>query len=157
MEECVKDGNIDKRNCLYIRLSCKSESLLNLSQLSALNHIFVDFLSLKLNIRYSQVLNMYSGIDKVYRLFFMFYIPDPLQVKDLQNDHIVRFLGACIDPPNMCIVTEYCQKGSLQDVLENEQIKLDWMFRYSLMQDILRVSASANQNADSLERSRLLR
>lgn len=63
-----------------------------------------------------------------------------IQVKDLQNDHVVRFLGACIDPPNMCIVTEYCQKGSLQDVLENEQIKLDWMFRYSLMQDILRVS-----------------
>ncbi|XP_052695457.1 atrial natriuretic peptide receptor 1-like isoform X3 [Crassostrea angulata] len=60
------------------------------------------------------------------------------RVKDLQNDHVVRFLGACIDPPNMCIVTEYCQKGSLQDVLENEQIKLDWMFRYSLMQDILR-------------------
>ncbi|XP_063438134.1 atrial natriuretic peptide receptor 1-like isoform X2 [Mytilus trossulus] len=60
------------------------------------------------------------------------------KIKDLQNDHIVRFLGACIDPPNMCIITEYCQKGSLQDVLENEQIKLDWMFRYSLMQDILR-------------------
>ncbi|KAK3096096.1 hypothetical protein FSP39_023182 [Pinctada imbricata] len=60
------------------------------------------------------------------------------RVKDLQNDHICRFLGACIDPPNMCILTEYCQKGSLQDVLENEQIKLDWMFRYSLMQDILR-------------------
>lgn len=69
------------------------------------------------------------------------------QVKDLQNDHVVRFLGACIDPPNMCIVTEYCQKGSLQDVLENEQIKLDWMFRYSLMQDILRVSEQANQNS----------
>lgn len=68
------------------------------------------------------------------------------QVKDLQNDHVVRFLGACIDPPNMCIVTEYCQKGSLQDVLENEQIKLDWMFRYSLMQDILRVSEQANKN-----------
>ncbi|XP_069101885.1 atrial natriuretic peptide receptor 1-like isoform X3 [Argopecten irradians] len=60
------------------------------------------------------------------------------RIKDLQNDHTVRFLGACIDPPNMCILTEYCQKGSLQDVLENEQIKLDWMFRYSLMQDILR-------------------
>ena len=27
-----------------------------------------------------------------------------------------------------------------QDVLENEQIKLDWMFRYSIMQDIVRVS-----------------
>lgn len=68
---------------------------------------------------------------------------------------MVRFLGACIDPPNMCIVTEYCQKGSLQDVLENEQIKLDWMFRYSLMQDILRVSEQANQNT-SVYRALLL-
>ncbi|XP_071083341.1 atrial natriuretic peptide receptor 1-like isoform X2 [Haliotis cracherodii] len=60
------------------------------------------------------------------------------RIKDLQNDHTVRFIGACIDPPNKCILTEYCPKGSLQDVLENEQIKLDWMFRYSIMQDIVR-------------------
>lgn len=36
------------------------------------------------------------------------------QMKDLQNDHIVRFIGACIDYPNQCILTEYCPKGSLQ-------------------------------------------
>ncbi|XP_052264971.1 atrial natriuretic peptide receptor 1-like isoform X4 [Dreissena polymorpha] len=60
------------------------------------------------------------------------------RIKDLASDHIVRFIGACLDDPHMCILTEYCQKGSLQDVLENEQIKLDWMFRYSLMQDIVR-------------------
>ncbi|KAK3733152.1 hypothetical protein RRG08_046076 [Elysia crispata] len=60
------------------------------------------------------------------------------RIKDLQNDHIVRFVGACIDPPHQCIITEYCPKGSLQDVLENEEIKLDWMFRYSIMQDIVR-------------------
>ena len=41
-------------------------------------------------------------------------------MRDLQNDHIVRFIGACIDPPNQCILTEYCQKGSLQVcLLEN--------------------------------------
>ncbi|XP_076448288.1 atrial natriuretic peptide receptor 1-like [Babylonia areolata] len=60
------------------------------------------------------------------------------RIKDLQNDHIVRFVGACIDPPDQCILTEYCPKGSLQDVLENDEIKLDWMFRYSIMQDIVR-------------------
>ncbi|XP_064645636.1 atrial natriuretic peptide receptor 1-like isoform X3 [Lineus longissimus] len=60
------------------------------------------------------------------------------KVKDLQNDHLVRFVGACIDPPHECIVTEYCPKGSLEDVLENEQLKLDWMFKYSLMQDVVR-------------------
>jgi hypothetical protein len=51
----------------------------------------------------------------------------------------VRFLGACVDPPHACLLTEYCPKGSLQDILENEQFKLDWMFRYSLMHDIVKV------------------
>ncbi|GFO01840.1 guanylate cyclase [Plakobranchus ocellatus] len=60
------------------------------------------------------------------------------KMKDLQNDHLVRFHGVCIDVPHQCILTEYCPKGSLQDVLENDQIKLDWMFRYSIMQDIVR-------------------
>ncbi|KAK2143904.1 hypothetical protein LSH36_801g03048 [Paralvinella palmiformis] len=36
------------------------------------------------------------------------------KMRDLQNDHIVRFIGVCIDQPNQCILTEYCQKGSLQ-------------------------------------------
>ena len=61
-----------------------------------------------------------------------------VQMKDLQHNHVVRFLGACLDPPNCCIVTEYCPKGSLQDILENDEIKLDWMFRYSLMHDIIK-------------------
>ena len=37
-----------------------------------------------------------------------------LQMRDLANDHIVRLIGVCIDAPNQCILTEYCQKGSLQ-------------------------------------------
>ncbi|ESN97917.1 hypothetical protein HELRODRAFT_114062 [Helobdella robusta] len=60
------------------------------------------------------------------------------RMRDLQNDHIVRFIGVCIDHGNKCIITEFCQKGSLQDVLENSQIKLDNMFKFSLMQDIIR-------------------
>ncbi|KAK3572282.1 hypothetical protein QTP86_030272 [Hemibagrus guttatus] len=61
-----------------------------------------------------------------------------LQMRDVQNDHITRFIGACIDPPNICIVTEYCLRGSLQDILENESITLDWMFKYSLINDIVK-------------------
>ena len=61
-------------------------------------------------------------------------------MKDLHHDHLVRFLGACVDPPHACLLTEYCPKGSLQDILENEQFKLDWMFRYSLMHDIVKVT-----------------
>lgn len=61
------------------------------------------------------------------------------RMKDIQHDHLVRFYGACLDPnPESFILTEYCPKGSLQDILENETIKLDWMFKISLMHDIVK-------------------
>ncbi|KAM4708122.1 atrial natriuretic peptide receptor 2 [Discoglossus pictus] len=59
-------------------------------------------------------------------------------MRDVQFNHLTRFLGACIDPPNICIVTEYCPRGSLQDILENDSINLDWMFRHSLINDIVK-------------------
>ncbi|XP_064355108.1 atrial natriuretic peptide receptor 1 [Dromaius novaehollandiae] len=59
-------------------------------------------------------------------------------MRDVQNEHLTRFVGACTDPPNICILTEYCPRGSLQDILENESITLDWMFRYSLTHDIVK-------------------
>ncbi|KAJ8398494.1 hypothetical protein AAFF_G00427490 [Aldrovandia affinis] len=59
-------------------------------------------------------------------------------MRDIQNEHLTRFIGACVDPPNICIITEYCPRGSLQDIMENESIVLDWMFRYSLINDIVK-------------------
>ncbi|KAK3911861.1 Atrial natriuretic peptide receptor 2 [Frankliniella fusca] len=60
------------------------------------------------------------------------------QLKDIHHDHLARFYGACLDPPMPCVLIEYCPKGSLQDILENDQFKLDSMFRYSLMHDIIK-------------------
>ena len=62
------------------------------------------------------------------------------QMKDVHHDHLVRFIGACIDPPNCCLITEYCPRGSLQDILEDEDITLEWNFRYSLVHDIVKAS-----------------
>ncbi|XP_077993905.1 atrial natriuretic peptide receptor 1-like [Glandiceps talaboti] len=59
------------------------------------------------------------------------------QMRDLSHANVTRFIGACFDDADRsCLITEYCQKGSLQDILENEAIKLDWMFKYSLMLDV---------------------
>ncbi|XP_070550787.1 atrial natriuretic peptide receptor 1-like [Ptychodera flava] len=60
------------------------------------------------------------------------------QVRDVSHANLNPFVGACIDPPNICIVSHYCSKGSLQDVLENDNIKLDWMFKMSFAMDIAR-------------------
>ncbi|XP_038050160.1 atrial natriuretic peptide receptor 1-like [Patiria miniata] len=57
-------------------------------------------------------------------------------VRNLKHENINPFIGACIDQPNICILMEYCHKGSLQDVLENDDIKLDDNFKLSFSMDI---------------------
>lgn len=64
-------------------------------------------------------------------------------MKDIQHDHLVKFFGAVIDNVP-CLLTEYCPKGSLQDILENHEINLDWMFKLSLMHDIVKVNIPAS-------------
>lgn len=37
-----------------------------------------------------------------------------LQMKSVAHDHINCFMGACMDPPNICMLWAYCPKGALQ-------------------------------------------
>jgi len=39
-------------------------------------------------------------------------------MRTLRHPNIVEFLGACVEPNRMCIITEYLSNGSLEDVLE---------------------------------------
>ena len=36
------------------------------------------------------------------------------KMKDLSHDNLNTFMGACVDPQNICVVWHYCNKGSLQ-------------------------------------------
>lgn len=69
-----------------------------------------------------------------------------VQMKDVTHDHLVRFIGASVTAPHCCLLTEYCPRGSLEDILENDQIQLDAMFRRSLMHDITKVSSNQSIN-----------
>ncbi|KAH8381881.1 hypothetical protein KR009_000760 [Drosophila setifemur] len=77
-------------------------------------------------------------VDNVQGLLTRSLMLELKRMKDLQHDHLVKFYGACLDQRRSFLLTEYCPKGSLQDILENEQFQLDWMFRLSLMHDIVR-------------------
>ncbi|XP_071960361.1 guanylate cyclase 32E-like isoform X2 [Antedon mediterranea] len=59
-------------------------------------------------------------------------------IRDLRHPNITSFIGACIEAPNTFIVTEYCSKGCLQDILGNDDIKLDDMFKASLIADVVK-------------------
>ncbi len=37
-----------------------------------------------------------------------------LQMREMSHENVNPFIGACIDPPNVCVLTQYCSKGSLQ-------------------------------------------
>lgn len=60
-------------------------------------------------------------------------------MKEIRHDNINQLIGACINPElNLVyIVTEYCSKGSLQDILDNSDVKLDSMFVSSFVFDLL--------------------
>ncbi|KAK2159123.1 hypothetical protein LSH36_158g05005 [Paralvinella palmiformis] len=59
-------------------------------------------------------------------------------MRDMRFDNVNTFLGACVDTSYIILVTEYCQKGSLQDILENDDVKLDSMFVASLLMDLIK-------------------
>ncbi|KAG1954993.1 atrial natriuretic peptide receptor [Pimephales promelas] len=58
-------------------------------------------------------------------------------LKEMKHENLVQFFGVCIEPPNVCIVMQYCKKGSLKDVLWNSEMELDWMFKFSFAYDIV--------------------
>ncbi len=47
-----------------------------------------------------------------------------LMLSRLHHPNIVMFLGACLDPPHLYLVTEFVVRGSLSDVLEDESCPL---------------------------------
>lgn len=86
-------------------------------------------------------------------------------MKEMKHENLVQFFGVCVEPPNVCLVTQYCRKGSLkvqvvpenlapalklildcghfvlQDVLRDSDMELDGIFKLSFAYDIVNVSS----------------
>ncbi|CAN8030756.1 unnamed protein product [Ixodes persulcatus] len=61
-----------------------------------------------------------------------------IEVREMRHENITPFIGACVDPPNICILTVFSARGSLEDVLRNEDLDLDSMFVSSLVADLIK-------------------
>ncbi|KAK2186746.1 hypothetical protein NP493_190g03005 [Ridgeia piscesae] len=57
-------------------------------------------------------------------------------MRETTHENLNQFVGACFETPNTCILMGYCSRGRLQTILGVEEIKLDWMFKISLMTDL---------------------
>ncbi|XP_071038589.1 guanylate cyclase 32E-like [Parasteatoda tepidariorum] len=61
-----------------------------------------------------------------------------IQIREMRHENINPFIGACTEPPNICILANYCMRGSLQDVLQNKDLRLDITFKGSLVVDLIK-------------------
>ncbi|TNN03288.1 hypothetical protein fugu_000317 [Takifugu bimaculatus] len=59
------------------------------------------------------------------------------EMKEMKHENLVQFFGVCIEPPNVCLVMQYCRKGSLKDVLSDSDVEMDRIFKLSFAYDIV--------------------
>uniref|UniRef100_A0A7N8YEW0 Guanylate cyclase n=1 Tax=Mastacembelus armatus TaxID=205130 RepID=A0A7N8YEW0_9TELE len=131
----VQLSNMDKvlkRACSRLTMSLKGSNYGSLMTMEGNVQIYTKTGYYKGNLAAIKYINK-KRIELTRKVLF-----ELKHMRDVQNDHLTRFIGSCIDPPNMCIITEYCPRGSLQDLMESDSLTLDWMLRYSLINDIVK-------------------
>ena len=57
----------------------------------------------------------------------------------LSHQNVNTFVGASVDAPHVCLCWEYASKGSLNDILWNDSIQLDEVFKFSICSDVVKV------------------
>ncbi|XP_023312344.1 guanylate cyclase 32E [Anoplophora glabripennis] len=60
------------------------------------------------------------------------------QIREVRHENLIPFIGASVDHAHVAILTAYSARGSLEDVLANQDLNLDNMFVSSLVSDILK-------------------
>ncbi|TKS83911.1 Retinal guanylyl cyclase 2 [Collichthys lucidus] len=61
-----------------------------------------------------------------------------VKLRDMRHENLNPFLGLFSDSGIFGVVTEHCTRGSLENLLHNEEVRLDWMFKSSLLMDVIR-------------------
>eukprot|EP01105_Mastigella_eilhardi_P017082 TRINITY_DN3924_c0_g1_i1.p1 TRINITY_DN3924_c0_g1~~TRINITY_DN3924_c0_g1_i1.p1 ORF type:complete len:722 (+),score=180.43 TRINITY_DN3924_c0_g1_i1:2032-4197(+) len=63
-----------------------------------------------------------QNIDTITPKHFMLQLKEINILSGLRHPNILFFMCACIEPPNVCVVTEWMEKGSLKDIIVQESL-----------------------------------
>ena len=61
------------------------------------------------------------------------------KMRNLVHDNVNPFVGITLTTETMRFVYGYCAKGCLMEVLTGSKFGIDWMFKYSLIHDLVEV------------------
>ena len=57
----------------------------------------------------------------------------------MRHENLSVYVGLFLDSGIFAMVTEHCPRGSLADLLADSSMRLDWMFKSSLLTDLIKV------------------
>ena len=58
-------------------------------------------------------------------------------MRDINHENLIRFIGLCPEENNIAVLYEYSPRGCLKDLLQNDELLIDWPFRYCIISDIV--------------------
>lgn len=60
-------------------------------------------------------------------------------MREVRHENLAVFVGACVEAGGVVVLTTYCARGSLHDVLLNDDLPQDDLFGASLVADLIKV------------------
>ncbi|KAK5848003.1 hypothetical protein PBY51_005662 [Eleginops maclovinus] len=60
------------------------------------------------------------------------------QLREMRHENMNLYVGLFVDMGIFSLVVEHCPRGSLSDLLADGDIRLDWMFKSSLLMDLIK-------------------
>ncbi|XP_054609222.1 retinal guanylyl cyclase 2-like isoform X2 [Dunckerocampus dactyliophorus] len=59
-------------------------------------------------------------------------------LREMRHENLNLYLGMFVDSGIFALVVEHCPRGSLADLLADSEMRLDWMFKSSLLMDLIK-------------------
>ncbi|XP_061816403.1 retinal guanylyl cyclase 2-like isoform X2 [Nerophis lumbriciformis] len=60
------------------------------------------------------------------------------KLREMRHENLNLYLGLFVDSGIFALVVEHCPRGSLADLLSDSEMRLDWMFKSSLLMDLIK-------------------
>ncbi|KAF1381164.1 hypothetical protein PFLUV_G00171690 [Perca fluviatilis] len=61
-----------------------------------------------------------------------------LELREMRHENTNLYVGLFVDSGIFALVVEHCPRGSLADLLADGDMRLDWMFKSSLLMDLIK-------------------